>query len=194
MPTARGSPAAAVPTPALDLPALQHHFTDLVTDSRLPRTLRARLRHLPAADRDDRVAEGLGVAWRAFLNKARREGVLLEARHLAWIAHRHARDTRLRLVGGDDARCPLAPQHRQSWSCYQELLERQRSRQVPCEVREEARRYLARATPDERRLLALHVEGHSFTELGQHLGVNRATACRRLRRTFAELRRRAART
>ena len=193
MPTVRGSPSAAVSTPAYDLPSLQCLFTELVTESHLLLTLRIRLSHLPAADRDDRIAEGLAVAWRAFANKAHREGVLLEAHHLTWIALRNARDTRLRLVGGDDTAGCLAPPQQAARVSYRDVLERQKATRPRLEVREDARRYLAHASRDERQLLALHVEGCSFTEIGKHLGVDRATACRRLRRTCAELRRRVAR-
>ena len=175
------------------LEVLHHRFTELVQEARLVTILRARLQHLPAADREDRIAEGLAAAWRAFINKAVRESVLLEVRHLIWVAWRHARDTRLRLVGGHDARCVLAPQNRTGRVSYLETIELADRSRPRLEVREDARRYLAHASRDERQLLALHVEGRSFAEIGKHLGVDRATAFRRLQRTCSELRRRAAR-
>jgi len=174
----------------LSLEDLQRRFTELVHEARLVTILRCRLRHLPSADRDDRIAEGLAIAWRAFLNKARREGILLEARHLIWVAVRHARDTRLRLVGGNDTACCLAPPQRTSRVSYPDIIERQRASRPRLEVREEARQYLARASRDERQLLALHVEGRSFTEIGEQLGVTRSSALRRLQKTCSSLRRR----
>ena len=191
MVTVRGSPRAA-PCPIL-LEDLQHHFTELAHAARLVAILRARLNHLPAADRDDRIAEGLAAAWRAFINKARRDGIQLDARHLVWVAWRHARDTRLRLVGGDDASCVLSPQNRTRRVSYLDIMEQADASRPRLEVREDARRYLAHASRKERQLLTLHVEGRSFAEIGKHLGVNKATACRRLHRTCAELRRRVAR-
>ena len=184
---------AHAPRAPCSLEVLQQRFTELVQEARLVALLRARLNHLPAADRDDRIAEGLAIAWRAFLGKWRREGVLLEARHLTWIALRHARDPRLRLVGGNDSACCLAPPQRTSRVSYPDIIERQRASRPRLEVREEARHYLAHARPDERQLLALHVEGRSFAEIGQHLGVTRSSALRRLQKTCTSLRRRVAR-
>jgi len=184
---------AHAPRAPCSLEVLQQRFTELVQEARLVALLRARLNHLPAADRDDRIAEGLAVAWRAFNNKATRPGVLLAAPHLVWIALRHARDNRLRLVGGDDTTGYLAPPQRAARVSYSDIIERQLASRPRLEVREDARRYLAQASRDERQLLALHVEGRSFAEIGKHLGVDKATACRRLHRTCAELRRRVAR-
>jgi len=167
---------------------LQERFTDLVRCSHLDQLIHSAVRHLPAWDQDDRVAEGLAVAWRAFLNKATRTGVLLEARHLLWIARRHARDTRLRLVGGDDTDCCLAPPQLTWRHCYRPTSTD--SPETALMVREDVRRYLAVAEPDERQLLAAHAEGHTLAELGHLFGISRSAALRRLQTLSVLLHRR----
>ncbi len=176
--------------PLKGIRALQDRFTDLVRRSHLDQLIRSAVRHLPAWDQDDRVAEGLAVAWRAFVNKATKQGVLLEARHLVWIARRHARDTRLRLVGGDDTGCYLAPPQLTWRDCYQSTTTATDSPETAIMVREDVRRFLAVAEPDERQLLAAHAEGHTLAELGSIFGISRSAALRRLRALSVLLHRR----
>ena len=172
---------------------LQAKFTTLVTDSGLESRLRARLRNLSRADADDRAQEGLAAAWRAFINKYRREGVLLEARHLIWIAIRTAHDTRRRLVGGDDSKDALAPPNRKALVWYPDVVALQRAVEEPVEVREDVRRYMARARPEERDLLVLRAEGRSWTEVGAQLGLTSGCARRRALSAARSIRRRAQR-
>ena len=65
-------------SPPLDLQQLQDRFTDIVRHAGLVESLRRIASRCFAVDRDDRVAEGLAAAWRAFYYKALRQGVLLD--------------------------------------------------------------------------------------------------------------------
>ena len=179
---------------SLSLSALQSRFTHMVRACGLTRILQSTLRHLPAADAEDRLQEGLSAAWRAFKNKAERTGELLEERNIIWIAKRTALDIKRRLVGGDDVRCCLSPANRTRRGRYAERLAG--AQPIRLEIREDVRRYMAHARPGERELVERHVAGDTLPELGRRFGISGSGVARRLEALPGKLRgrvRRAAR-
>lgn len=184
---AAGAHATRAPMP---LSALQSHFTGLVDSSSVIDILRSCLRHLPEADTEDRIQEGLASGWRAFKNKAKRMGELLEERNIIWIAKRTALDLKRRLVGGDDVRCCLAPTNSTTRGLYVERMAGAPA--VPLEVREDVRRHMAHALPAEREIVKGYVAGDTLSELGERIGISGSGAARRLDALPHRLRRRMA--
>lgn len=201
----RPGPRPASPSPpsssTIPIETIQAAFTELVHHERLHDIVTGHLhRRLRVhGDVEDRVAEGMAAAWRAFRNKALREGVLLEGRHLVFVATRHGRDTRLRITGGQERRCQLGAD---VLGFDQEdgvdVLDR-----IPAEAldpddvihaNQVAERALSYTTLKEQHLLFLYLDDLNLNEMAEILGVSRGGALRRLQRTTERIRRRLTRS